>query len=109
MSDNHISTATATAQNTLGISYGAYTINNSLQDAILSVVDAIIEQDSTDRGAWDYVVTRRISLDYSYSEHEVRREIERMLKSGRLYENCLEIRDGILFMRYVRNGSEILD
>ncbi len=102
-------TATATAQDaTLGLSYTDYTTNAALQSVITNVVDAIIEQDSRDRGAWDYVVTRRVSLDHSYSEHEVKREIERMLKSGTLYESCYEIRNGTFHMTYIRNSSELL-
>jgi hypothetical protein len=102
-------TATATSQDcTLELSYAPYSTNHSLQSIILSVVDAIIEQDSTDRGVWTYVITKRISLNGFYSEHEVRREIGRMMKAGTLYESCLEIRDGYFFMKYVRNGNEIL-
>lgn len=100
-------TPTATAQKTLGLSYAEHTTNNTLHSLILDVVDNIIAQDSTDRGAWDYVVTRRVSLDGFYSEHEVRREIERMIKADSLYESCYEILDGILFITYVRNGNEL--
>ena len=102
-------TATATSQDaTLGLSYTDYTTNGALQKVITTVVDAIIQQDSTDRGAWVYVVTRRVSLDYPYSEHKVKREIGRMLKSGALYESCYEIRNGTFHMTYLRNSSELL-
>jgi hypothetical protein len=102
-------TATAIPQNTtLNLSYIAPSTNAPLQTLITDVVSAICSQDSTDRGAWDYVVTRRVSLDYSYSEHEVKREIVRMLKSGALYELCYEIRNGTFHMTYIRNSSELL-
>ena len=102
-------TPPATSQNnTLNLSCVEYTTNNTLQSIILSVVDAIISQDSTDRGAWDVVIAKRISLDGFYSEHEVRREMGRMLKAGTLYESCYEIRNGTFPMIYIRNGDEIL-
>ena len=102
-------TATATSQDaTLGLSYTDYTTNAALQSIITNVIDAIIEQDSTDRGAWDVVVVKRIALTSCYSECTVRREINRMLRSDALYENCLEIRDGVFFMTYLRNSSELL-
>ena len=102
-------TTSATAHNgTLNLSCIEYTTNNTLQAVILSVVDGICSQDSTDRGAWTRVVTKRIAIDTTYTEHEVSREIERMLNAGALYELVYEILDGILFMRYVRNGNEIL-
>ena len=96
-------TAIATSQDsTLTLAYSEYTTNAALQSLITGVVDAIIEQDSTDRGAWVRVVTRRVSLDSTYSEHEVKREIGRMLKAGSLYESCREIRDGTYTMIYVK-------
>lgn len=101
-------TPTATAQKPLGLAYAEYTTNNTIQSIILTVVDAIIRQDSTDRGAWTRVVTKRIALDSIYTEHEVTREIERMIKADLLYESSYAILDGILFMTYLRNGNEIL-
>ena len=100
-------TATATAQEPLELSCGDYTTNNPLQAAILSVVDAIIEQDS--RGAWTRVVTKRIAIDSIYTEAEVEREIKRMLKSDRLYESYYEILFGTFPMTYIRNSSELLE
>lgn len=100
-------TTTAASQGTLGLSFGEYIINNSLQDVILSVVDAIIEQDSRDRGAWDRVVVKRIALDTTYTEHEVEREMGRMLKAGSLYENVYEIMFGTFPMTYIRNCDEL--
>lgn len=101
------STATAASQGTLGLSFGEYTINNSLQDVILSVVDAIVEQDSSDKGSWTRVVVKRIALDTTYTEHQVTREIQRMLKADLLYENCYEILDGVFPIVYVRNANEL--
>lgn len=98
-------TATATAQENLGLSYISYTEDESLQSAILTVVDGIISQDSTDRGAWDVVIVKRIALSGMYSEQEVSRAIQRMLKAGLLYESCREIRDGIFTMIYVTTGE----
>jgi hypothetical protein len=92
---------------TLNLSCIEYTTNSPLQSRILDVVDAITSQDSRDRGAWDTVIVKRVSLTSLYSEAEVRTEIKKMLRSGRLYESCYEILDGILFMTYVRNGDEL--
>lgn len=101
-------TSTVTAsQGALGLSYTSYTEDESLQSAILSVVDGIILQDSRDRGAWDRVVVKRIALSSSYSEGEVEREIDRMLKACSLYESCYEIRNGTFPMRYIRNSDEL--
>ena len=100
-------TSTAIAQGTLGLSFGKYTVNNSLQDAILSVVDGICSQDSSDRGAWTYVITKRVSLHSAYTEHEVESEIARMLKTDRLYESCYEILNGVFFMTYLKNSAEL--
>ena len=98
-------TSTATSQKPLGLAYAEYTTNTPLQSIILDVVDNIVSQES--RGAWTVVVAKRISLNGFYSQQEVRREIERMIKAGSLYESCYDILDGILFMNYVRNGNEI--
>lgn len=100
--------ATSTAQGSLGLSYTEYTLNNTLQGHILEVLDAIISQDSTDRGAWDRVVINRIARDYGYPPVKVRRELGQMLKIGLLYESCYEILNGIYPMTYVRNANELL-
>jgi hypothetical protein len=71
-------------------------------------VDSIISQDSTARGAWTRVVTKRIALDSTYIEQVIKREIDRMLMAGSLYESCYEIRNGTLHMTYIRNSSELL-
>jgi hypothetical protein len=102
-----IATTSISHDSSLGLSYTDYTINDTLQGLILSVVDAIIEQDSTDRGAWTRVVTKRVALDSAYSEAEVTREIERMLKAGTLYESCYEILFGTFHMTYLRNSAEL--
>jgi hypothetical protein len=101
-------TATSTAQGSLGLSYTEYTSNNTLQDVILEVVDAIVSQDSTDRGAWTVVIAKRISLEGFYSESKVKREIKRMLKANLLYENVYEILNGIYPIVYVRNANDLL-
>ena len=103
-----IATTSISHDSSLGLSYTDNTINDTLQGLILSVVDAIIEQDSTDRGAWDTVIIKRISLDSCYSEQEIKRELNRMLRSGTLYVNCYEIRNGTFFMSYLRSSSELL-
>jgi hypothetical protein len=99
---------TATAQSPLALSYIPYTEDNSLQSAILTVVDGIISQDSTDRGAWTYVIIKRVARDTSFTEQEVIRELERMLHIEQLYKSCYEILEGILHIVYVRSGDELL-
>lgn len=96
---------TATPQVPLALSYTEHYINATLEAMITNAVDAIVSQDTSDRGAWTRVVTRRVSLDSVYSEHEVKREIGRMLKAGTLYESAREIRDGIFTMIYVTTGE----
>lgn len=93
---------TTTAQTPLALSYIGHCINTTLESLILNVVDAIISQDSSDRGAWTYIITKRISLDSAYSEQEVAAGIDHLLRSGALYECCREIRDGIYTMIYVK-------
>jgi hypothetical protein len=96
---------TTTAQTPLALSYIGHCINTTLESLILNVVDAIISQDSSDRGAWTYVITKRLSLHSGYSEQEVTQEIQRMLRSGTLYESCREIRDDVFTMIYVMAGE----
>lgn len=101
-------TTATTAQESLGLSFTGYTIDCTLQRLITNVVDAIISQDSTDRGAWTYVITKRIALDSAYSEQVIKREIDRMLMAGTLYESCYEIRNGTFHMTYIRSSCELL-
>ena len=96
---------TATTQVPLALSYTEHYINATLEAMITYVVDAIISQDSSDRGAWTYVITKRLSLHSGYSEQEVTQEIQRMLRSGTLYESCREIRDDVFTMIYVMAGE----
>lgn len=98
---------TATAQTPLALSYTEHCIYATLESMILNVVDSIISQDSTDRGAWTYVITKRIALHSTYTEHEIKREIGRMLKADTLYESCYEIRNGTFHMTYLRNSAEL--
>jgi hypothetical protein len=93
---------TATTQVPLALSYTEHYINATLEARITYVVDAIIAQDTSDRGAWTYVITKRIALDSAYSEQEVAAGIDNLLRSGALYECCREIRDGIYTMIYVK-------
>ena len=93
---------TATTQVPLALSYTGHHLNATLEAMITDVVDAIIAQDTSDRGAWTYVITKRIALDSAYSEQEVAAGIDHLLRSGTLYESCREIRDGTYTMIYVK-------
>ena len=87
---------TATTQVPLALSYTEHYINATLEAMITDVVDAIIEQDTSDRGAWTYVITKRIAQDSTYTEQEAARkqaseeakrvEIELMRKSVEEYD-----------------------
>ena len=102
-------TATTTPPAPLGLSYAACSIDSILQSLISEVVAGICSQDSSDRGAWVAVIARRISLAGTYSVHEVETEIDKMLKSGTLYESCREIRDGTFTMQYVKTEEAAPD
>ena len=83
-----------------------YNVTSTLEEDVLFVVDAISSQDK--RGAWTRVVARRIARDTTFTEKEIAKELERMLRTEQIYESCYEILNGILHMVYVRNGDELL-
>lgn len=98
---------TATAQTPLALSYTEHSINTTLESLILNVVDSIIAQDTSDRGAWTVVVCKRIARDSSYSEQKVNTAINDMLRVGTLYVSRLENLDGLGIMRYVMTSEAV--
>lgn len=81
-------------------------IESTLSTAIINVVAGICRQDSTDRGAWTFVVTRRVSLDHGYFEQAVASAIEQMLKTDVLYTSHTELFDNSLRMNYLKVGGD---
>lgn len=93
---------TSTTTQTVLVADDTAGIDSTLSSAIIDVVDGICRQDSTSRGAWSYVVTRRVSLAYGYFEADISTAIDQMLKNGCLYISHSELFDKSLRMDYIK-------
>lgn len=76
--------------------------DSTLENAIIDTVSAICAQDSSNKGAWSFVVCRRVSLARGFFEVDIASAIEQMLEDGTLFVSFTEKWDGMLKMEYLK-------